>query len=103
VSPSTDALTIRHGAQRLDRRLDDERQECELGAAAFEFGLLRLADLRHSREVDLEHRMHVRGRPTARHHVLGDPLAHRRHLLDAIARRRFHRAGACSLLATCAA
>ena len=36
----------RHGAQRVDDRLDDERQVGQLRAGALVLGLLRLADLR---------------------------------------------------------
>ena len=42
LSPSIEALTIGHRAQRVDRRLDDERQIGELGAGALVLGLLLL-------------------------------------------------------------
>ena len=49
---------------------------------------VKIENLRDTREIDLEHRVHVRRRPPAQDHVLGDPFAHHRHLLDVIARAR---------------
>ena len=74
--------------ERADDRLGDEREERQLGAVALVLGLLLLAQLRHAREVHLEHRVHVSRRPPAEHHVLGDLLAHHahRHDLDRLAR-----------------
>ena len=73
----------RHGAQRVDRRLDDERHVGELGAGALELRLLRLADLRDAAEVHLEHRVHVRRRllaraPCARRCACASPTSSRR-------------------------
>ena len=44
LSPSTDALTTGTALQRVDDRLDDERQVGELRARALVLGLLRLAN-----------------------------------------------------------
>ena len=80
-----------HGAKRFDDGLQNEREIRQLGAGALVLRLLRFANLRDAREVDLEHRVHVRRRPPAHDHVLGDLLAHHRHLLDVIRRARLER------------
>ena len=74
-------------AQAVHDRLHDEGQVGELGAGALVLGLLRVAQLRHAREVDLEHRVHVRGRPPAGDHVLGDLAPHDRHRHHFVARQ----------------
>ena len=89
LSPSIDALTSGNCAERVDRRLGDERGVSQLGAGC---ARTRLSSSRGAApgdaKFDLVDRVHVRRGVRAEHHVLGDLLAHHRHRhdLDVVAR-----------------
>src|SRR5262245_13309944 len=69
--------------ERVDRGLDDERQECQLRAVLrFELFLHALAQPGDVREIDLENGGDVRRNAPAVEHVLRDPAAHIAHRLD---------------------
>ena len=80
--------------ERVDDRLDDERQVGELlPRLRLERRALLLADARDAREVDLEERGDVRVGVARRDHVVAGERADLRHRLDACRRARLRARG----------